>query len=360
MNRRSFLKLSALAATAPAVLPAEKPLTTEVDIRKYPVLNVVYLIPTDLQPHKDYERRLGEILLHMGAFYNSELKRNGSPACLRLPIDPATGLVKITIVPGSKPASAYPYQNGWRQAIPDIDTFYAKHPEQKRSERTLVIMPQQHNTGFPFYGLGERYCFAIDYADFDWKRCGEKSAAGREFTKWYGGMAHELGHGLGLPHNHATISQEKLFGEALMAAGNYTLGQKPTFLTPGSCALLESCPVCRVFDPKPLKKVNRINLTKDVNGREVRIRGRLPQGCTVRRIVAAYDKDDFGSVNDNYDAESFVIPFDMDGNFDFVFPLAEIHPGRTKAFQIQLRLAHADPNGTIELIRETIIPKGTK
>lgn len=268
-----------------------------------------------------------------------------------MPIDPKTGLVALTEVRGSKPHTAYPYKEGWKPAIEDVEAFYRAHPEKKYSDLTLVIIPSGFGTGVPFYGLGN-YCFALDYKGFDFKDCGKNTPEGKKFKPWYGGMAHELGHGLGLPHTHTTRSQQKLFGTALMGAGNRTLGFTPTCLTPGCCAILESCQVCRVFIPRPCVLVNTLDLTETVGGRSVRIRGTLPPGCTVRRIVAAYDKDVFGDVNDNYDAESFVVPFDRFGHFDFLFPLTEIFPGKTEAFQIQLRLVHED--GTIELIRRTI------
>ena len=39
-----------------------------------------------------------------------------------------------------------------------------------------------------------RNCFALDYPAFDIKHLGQKTREGRLLTKWYGGMAHELGH----------------------------------------------------------------------------------------------------------------------------------------------------------------------
>ncbi|MEG2810787.1 MAG: hypothetical protein RR889_09105, partial [Akkermansia sp.] len=104
--------------------------------------------------------------------------------------------------------------------------------------------------GVPFYGMG-KICFALDYPDFDLKHIGQATKEGQLLTKWYGGLAHELGHGLNLPHNHATKSLQDKFGTALMGAGNYSFGKNPTFLTPASCALLN---VCEVFSTSPSQK----------------------------------------------------------------------------------------------------------
>ena len=312
-------------------------------------LNVVYLVPKGMNPLPGYRARLGRILLEMRNFYNRELERNGSPARLRMPLDTQSGLVAVEEIRGQH--ERYPYKGGWKTALPEVEAFLSAHPRPDRSDRTLIIIPTVGKPDVPFYGFG-KFCFALDYEGFDWKDCGQKTPEGRRFKPWYGGMAHELGHGLGLPHTHATKSQASQFGTALMGAGNRTLGFSPTFLTPADCAFLESSPPCRVFTPRPLSKAQ--NFLPRIGRWEgsVRVFGRLPEGCSVRRMVAAYDKDEFGSVNDNYDAESFVVPISTDGSFDFVFPMAEIHPGKTDKVQIQLRLIHDD--GTVEISRPTL------
>lgn len=348
---KRFLLILSACFCAGAALAAEavQPVAQE--------LNILYLVPNDMDPLPDYKTRLGKILLEMRNFYNRELARNGSPAALRMPIDPETGLVALEEIKGTQPLAGYPYEGGWKPAMADVTAYLKANPKPTRSDRNLIIIPTIGDPQVPFYGFGTS-CFALDYAGFDWKDCGQKTPAGDKFKPWYGGMAHELGHGLGLPHTHATRSQEKLYGTALMGAGNRTLGFEPTFLTPGDCAFLESASPCRIFTPRPLKKADGIHLTirPHLTPRPtVRISGKLPEGCTVRRIVAAFDKDDFGGVNDNYDAESFVVPFGTDGTFDFAFPMDEIFPGKTDKCQIQLRLVHDD--GTIELLRHTLRPR---
>lgn len=320
-------------------------------------LNIIYLVPSDMDPLPNYQSRLGKILLEIANFYNRELARNGSPAALRMPIHPETGLVALEEVKGARPLADYPYDGGWKPALEEVEKYLAANPKPTRSDRTLIIIPTIGEPKVPFYGLNT-FCFALDYEGFDWKDCGKNTPEGEKFRPWYGGMAHELGHGLGLPHTHATRSQEKLYGTTLMGAGNRTLGFSPTFLTPGDCAFLESTSACRVFNPRPLKKAYGLHL--DIRSVQhpyptTRISGKIPTDSTVRRLVVAFDKDDFGGVNDNYDAESFVVPFSTDGSFDFVFPMDDIFPGNTNAYQIQLRLIHDD--GTIELIRHTMQEK---
>ncbi|MFT5123023.1 MAG: hypothetical protein ACI9TH_004291 [Kiritimatiellia bacterium] len=63
------------------------------------------------------------------------------------------------------------------------------------------------------------------------------------FNSWYiGGIAHELGHGIGLPHNNGTPEEKSWAGTSLMGGGNHTYraevwgGKNPSFLSQ-SCAL---------------------------------------------------------------------------------------------------------------------------
>ncbi len=318
-----------------------------------PHLSILYLVPNDMDPLPDYRQRLGKILLEIELFYNKELARNGSSARLRMPRDPKTGLVSLEEVKGSQPLKGYPYAGGWKGAMKDVEAYLKAHPHPVRSDRTLIIIPTtDEKPDVPFYGFGKA-CFALDYPGFDWKDCGKANTpAGEKFRPWYGGMAHELAHGLGLPHNHATRSNEKLYGTTLLAHGNCTLGFSPTFLTPADCAFLESSPPCRVFEPRPLKKADKDLLIAVVPVAETfRICGKLPMESSVRRVVVHYDKDKHDGVNNNYDAESWVLPFGTDGYFDFVFPQEEIHPGKTKSVQIQLYLIHDD--GTSEMYRYT-------
>lgn len=101
-----------------------------------------------------------------------------------------------------------------------------------------------------------RYCFAWTTPPSTSSTWDSRPQEGRLLTKWYGGLAHELGHGLNLPHNHQTTSDGKKYGTALMGAGNYTFGTSPTFLTPASCALLDAC---EVFSVTPASNTTRAN-----------------------------------------------------------------------------------------------------
>ncbi len=210
-------------------------------------LNVVYFIGSDREPVADYERRISELLIYLQQYYAGEMDRNGFGKRAFGLVRKPDGMVDILLVRGKEPGSVYGYDNGGvNKCIRELDEYFAANPDKKNSAHTFVIMPTWYDGkyhddspgGVPFYGYG-KWCFALDYAHFDIKYLGERSRRGALLTKWYGGFAHELGHGLNLPHNNGTPEQNKEMGTALMGAGNFTFGMKPTYLTKATCAILD-------------------------------------------------------------------------------------------------------------------------
>jgi hypothetical protein len=99
-------------------------------------------------------------------------------------------------------------------------------------------------SGLPYYGLGKT-CFATDYPQLDLQYLGQTGLWADRFVTYFGGIAHELGHGLNLPHSHQTKSENlnPAQGTNLMADGNYTLTRSPTFINRAGCAILDRCQV---------------------------------------------------------------------------------------------------------------------
>ncbi len=278
-------------------------------------LNVVYFLGSDREPVADYERRISELLVYLQHYYAKEMARNGFGhrgfGLVRKP----DGMVEILIVRGKQPASEYSYDKVGGDCMKEIEEFFKANPDKKHSDHTFVIMPtfydEQYNDespgGVPFFGYG-RYCFALDYAHFDIKYLGEDSLRGRLMTKWYGGFAHELGHGLNLPHNNGTASQNAEKGTALMNAGNYTFGKSPTYLTKATSAILDrSETFARLGDkttfygePKDAPKVSAASLIYRDNA--LHLKFRLSGQCD---HVNAYVQDPPYYVNRDYDAVAF-------------------------------------------------------
>ena len=222
-------------------------------------INIVYFYGCDFQPVKDYERRIGELFAYVQQFYGQAMQRYGFGArSFGLPILP-NGNVDIITIKGKLPHKDYPYSDGYLKVFAELDEFFAAHPEKRRSGHTFIVMPtwldgefsNENPGGVPYYGEG-RSAFAMDYEGFDLRYLGDDTPKGRLLTKYLGGLAHELGHALNLPHNNGTPDQNKAMGTPLMNAGNYTLGMKPTYLTKASCKILDTS---ETFAPKGCKTV---------------------------------------------------------------------------------------------------------
>lgn len=279
-------------------------------------LNVVYFIGNDAEPVADYERRLSELLLYLQQFYGREMDRNGyGKRSFGLAMK-ENGNVDILLIRGKEPTEAYTYSGETAsKCMDEINAWFNAHPGTKRSRHTFIVMPTHYNQtcndknpgGVPFFGWGTN-CFALDYADFDIKHLGKDTPEGRLLTKWYGGFAHELGHGLNLPHNNGPASMNAALGTPLLNAGNYTFGTSPTYLTPASSAILDRS---ETFAPEgdatdfysangPVPQVRDLKVEYD--GEALNISFRCLGDCA---HVNAYIQDPPYAINQDYDAVSF-------------------------------------------------------
>lgn len=350
----SFLLLSSFLILSPVALSAETASVPPVAQERIPVkksghqLNVIYFLGSDTLPVPDYERRISELLIHLQQFYAKEMQRHGYGARSFGLTMKSPDRVNIIEYKAKQPASHYPYENGGGgRAAQELNEFFNKNPDKKKSTHTLIIMPtwndEKNNAnnpgGVPFYGMG-RNCFALDYPAFDIKHLGQKTNEGRLLTKWYGGMAHELGHGLNLPHNHQTASEDKKYGTALMGAGNYTFGSTPTFLTGASCALLDAC---EVFSTSPSQKfydgqtdVETKGIAISVTGNQILISGSYKSPQLVKALNI-YVQDPPYAVNQDYDAVAFSTKLNKkNGKFNMRIDKNELSSLQNNEFRISL------------------------
>lgn len=310
-------------------------------------LNIIYFLGNDTKPVEDYERRLSELMIHLQQFYGKEMARNGFGARSFGMDMKSPDKIDILVYKAKNPASFYPYENGGGgKAIAELEEYF-KTTGKKKSQHMLIIMPtwndEKNNAlnpgGVPFYGMGKN-CFALDYPAFDIKHMGQDTHEGRLLTKWYGGLAHELGHGLNLHHNHATKSDTEKLGTALMGAGNYTFGSKPTFLTPASCAILDTCEVFSV-DPKQVyyngeKDLSFPKITINFENNNIIVSGEYKSNHMVKSLNV-YVQDPPYVVNKDYDA----VPFreklgKKQGKFKVKINRDELSELKDNTFQISL------------------------
>jgi hypothetical protein len=210
-------------------------------------LNLVYFVPNDVPLDPTYKQRLSQLILWSQNFYKQNMNSNGyGSKTFGLFTETANpNNVKIVVIHGAYPHTAYTY-NDRSKMDAEINAYFANNPAQKTSDHMLIItaVTNEATADVPFYGVG-RSCYALDYSDFDIKYLGTTGTNGDKFTKWFGGMVHELGHGLNLPHSHQTNTENNDLnkGMNLMFAGNSTLGKSPTFMNRAGCAILNNCQV---------------------------------------------------------------------------------------------------------------------
>jgi hypothetical protein len=236
------------------------------------VLRVVYFTPSDRDPLGNYEERLDRILNDVSDFYRDGFRRLGQD-CGALPLEKKDGKLVIHLVKGKLPASAYSYQSG---TITKEEVRAAlKGTVDLDHEHVLILyaLCRKEPDGryvfdAPYYGDGSStnshgLCHAADcelldpqlltekakkivYTEHYYPRVEQTLAT---FNTWYlGGIAHELGHGLGLPHDNGS-NDERSFGSSLMGGGNLHYrenlwgGNSPAFLSRTTALQLASNPL---------------------------------------------------------------------------------------------------------------------
>ena len=240
-------------------------------------LRVVYFHPSDQQPYAGFQDRIQRIMEDIQNFYRSEMKRNGFGEIV-FSLEKSQGKLKIHVVKGKDPSIRYDYKSGGKVKRELKDALRGTID----LDREFVIVfyglfdPRDdgsYNAHSPYYGDGgscHRYglCHVADceLLDTKWFTTTDrqikytehtgtfKQSLGEFNTKYIGGIAHELGHGLGLPHNGQTQSEAYHRGQALMGSGNHTYrdnlrGGRGTFLTKASATRLASHPLLTKSNP---------------------------------------------------------------------------------------------------------------
>jgi hypothetical protein len=234
------------------------------------VLRVVYFCPQDAEPLPGWEERLDRVIQDISDFYGDGMRRFGFTSG-GLPLERKDGHVSLHVVVGTGPADSYGYLSGARTAS-EVRRVLAGKVNLDR-EYVLVVygLCRKEPDGryvfhAPYYGGGSHRaglshaadCELLDpkllletnqhmvYTEHYYPRMKQTVA---QFNSFYlGGIAHELGHGLGLAHD-AGGPGEQPNGTSLMADGNLHYredrwgGSKPAFLSFASAVQLASHPL---------------------------------------------------------------------------------------------------------------------
>lgn len=337
-------------------------------------LRVVYFHPQDREPLKDHRARWDAIMSDIQRFYVDQMQRLGYGE-VTLALEREDGQLKLHEVRGAaNDDGAYNYRAGGRIRT-EVAEALAKKDIDANRETLLIVCglskteDKQLTIYSPYYGMGADHTRGICFtADMDWlnidglkpdatgttlqvkeHRGYEPFTLARFNTTYIGGTIHELGHGLSLPHNHATKEEAKL-GTALMGSGNYTYRQewrkegKGSFLTHAHAIRLLVHPIfsgtTQQVAVAPNLRLNDVKLSFDAG--QIHVRGQLTADVPAIAMLAYNDGENKGqssyAVNNDYDATTWVSVISPQN--EFFLKVGDLKDGNH-----QLRLVSVHANG---------------
>ncbi len=323
-------------------------------------LNLVYFVPNDVTPVLNYQSRLSALMIWTQDWYKNQMTLNGyANKTFGLYTDANKTNVKIITIYGTKGKADYSYDTGANNVMAEINSYFTAHPEDKTSDHSLVIIPRYliksdgNPSGGPFFGLG-KWCFVLDYEEMDIANLGKTDALGNRFSVWFGGMVHELGHGLNLPHNCQKVSEnnDPNKGMALMWAGNGTLGKSPTFLTAADAATLNSNQIFNNDNKTYYGTVNagitKIHADYSASKQAIVLSGRFKTDVKVNSILYYNDpnvNNEGTGANRDYNAVTWESKTIGTDSFYVEMPVSEFKYKDGNPYELRIRLVHE--NGSI-------------
>ena len=325
-------------------------------------VHVVYFHARDQEPLKAYLVRLKRILADVELFFSQQLGRYGiEDQSIRFARDKYD--FAIHVVRGRLPSQGYKHNSGnatfaeIRAALGDEIDFEKSH--------VLIIhgLCDQLEDGryffhAPYYGRGDQQngvCHAADCELLDPRRLVEKDqkivfrehyyermemTVGK-FNSWYlGGIAHELGHGIGLPHDSGSPKDRKAPGYALMGGGNLHYrenlwgGKRPSYLCTGTVLRLLSSPLMTGSNRGRFEKAT--DEFRELKFRQqddmLEVRGKTNADATVYSVVGYVWHPREWPGNPQNDHRSLSYPALVEGD-EFQVSLADL-PAGTSRFRL--------------------------
>jgi len=323
-----------------------------------PPVRIVYFVPNDRRSIEDYVERLDRVMTEVQRFYREGMEAAGyGPKTFRLDRD-GQGRLRVDLVQGVEPMRAYGRDSS-DKVREEVKAALARQ-EIDVDRQTLVIFEvllgwegdRAIEIG-PYVGGGNHLAgtaWVYDDERLDARLLSSKAPGGYygrpcslgEFNSHYiGGVAHELGHAFGLPHDCQREAEQAKRGLSLMGGGNHTYGQEQrgegpgSFLSAASAMLLahsvpfageqpdcRSRPECRLSDLDAQFKGGALVLSGAVVAR--------PRAFGIAAL------NDWAKIPADYDAVSWTSPIDDGGRFRL--EIGEMRPGLS---QLRLKVCHA-------------------
>jgi len=326
-----------------------------------PPIRIVCFVPSDRQPIDGYRERLDRTMTEVQRFFREGMEAAGyGPKTFRLDRD-RQGQLRVDLVRGRRPMRTY----GRNASGPVRDEVKAALARQgvDVDQQTLVIfqvlLDWEGNKATeigPYCGGGNHLtgtAWVYDDQRLDPRWLSSKAPGGYygrpcslgEFNSHYiGGVAHELGHAFGLPHDCQREAERTTRGLSLMGGGNHTYGQERrgegpgTFLSAASAMLLA---YSRPFageqkDARNRPRCRLAELDAGFQDGKLVLAGSVVAQPPAFGIAAMNDR---AKIPADYDAVGWTCKVDDQGRFRL--EVGELRPGSA-----QLRLMVCHTNGT--------------
>ncbi|MEJ6643856.1 MAG: NPCBM/NEW2 domain-containing protein [Akkermansiaceae bacterium] len=302
-------------------------------------LHFVLWTPNDREPPVNYEERVPRIMEHIRDFYAREMDRHGfGPRTINLPYD-ERGKMVIHLSIGKHPTKHYEMESGQEVRKDCLETLKAAGID---GERETIVMfcnlatwdekALKFTHKSPYYAGGNHQrgnAWQLDSPELDTTNLAAKTpmihdgqygeiSLGKHNSIFIGGVAHELGHALGLPHCRETV-EESVRGNALMGSGNRSYGDelrgdgRGSFLTLAHALKLASHPMFSGSTKGmnfPVKSsLHDLSITAE--GQEMTVSGRVEANPPAYAVIAYFDP----AGGSDYDARTVSAVPDEGGNF---------------------------------------------
>lgn len=302
-------------------------------------LNIIYFTPTDVDPLPNYRSRLSGFLLYIQDYYREWMNEWGhGERTFGLLKDEDEQMVKITRIEAEGPVSEYPNDGGGRAIREEVKEYFETNDAEPDSKHYLVFMPKPDhlNASLPYYAIG-RWGFVTDIGQNAEKAPHEG-----------GGVAHELGHAINLPHNAHRRSHKEDFGTALMNNGNnvwnHQGGAQATSLTEASAEILNVSQVLSRTEGSFYGEVNTKLLSskgRSANG-NIEISGIFETDTPVNKAVVVLDPEGRGG----YNQIGIMRPVMAADSFHASIPTNELSKTQNAEYDAKVWLVHENGHRT--------------
>lgn len=305
-------------------------------------LHIVYWTPKDRDPIDQYRERLSRVLFDIREFYRNEMKRLGIGDITFGLETEADGLLKLHVVRGKENYERYNVESGNKirnECLPVLSAAGIK-----ADRETIVIFCNMSNwdpdakkisQNSPYYaggGIRGGTAWQVDSALLDSERLTEKQpmvtdgqygriSVGKYNSIFVGGVCHELGHALGLPHDMERPDEGRMFGTSLMGSGNRTYGEdrrgegRGSFLTFADGLRLASHPLFtkneKGINLRQSAKISDITVALDESKKSFEFKGRVTADPPAYAMIGYLDP----SGGSDYDATTVTAVPDESGRF---------------------------------------------